>query len=286
MAMCTRATEVTDMSLGPSGGAQVPRIQSLSVSQVIPPEMLPLSLKSMKRSYGAGGLPVSKDTSAGRGEAPVAPTGQLPVTSDGAFMISRRTDELSFSRVNRIQRKYSLEEEKPFTEEIESTRKRLTLQSIWLDDENRCIKRESMISFFTEYANLPGSEWSNEVIRVERKTEVPWNELLALPFLECSVLFVVAEKDEMLNCNKDLQQAAFDRILKARSKELVEVPCELGGHAGMMDSCGLVGQRAIWGGMVENIGAFLVKNFGQHAEASALSTRYAEQSIILPHLQR
>ncbi len=60
------------------------------------------------------------------------------------------------------------------------------------------------------------AHWANEIIRVERANFAPFVEQAAMTYLHCSVLFIIAENDEMENCQKEVQQAAFERAKDAR----------------------------------------------------------------------
>ena len=70
----------------------------------------------------------------------------------------------------------------------------------------------------------PRAHWANEIIRVERSNIGPFVEQAAMAYLTCSVCFIVAENDEMENCKKEVQHAAFQRATAAREpKVFVEV---------------------------------------------------------------
>lgn len=53
--------------------------------------------------------------------------------------------------------------------------------------------------------------------------------LLTAPYLTMPVQMMVGHDDEMVHCNRDMQQAVFDRI--AGDKEWVEID---GGHFGLL----------------------------------------------------
>ena len=78
--------------------------------------------------------------------------------------------------------------------------------------------------------------------------------------LECSICVIIAQNDEMENCNKAVQYQTFRQLRAAPPPSaVVEVPCGgLGGHAGMMDSLGLVGHKATWEGMVRQTSRFVM----------------------------
>ena len=68
----------------------------------------------------------------------------------------------------------------------------------------------------------------------------------------------------MENCRREVQLESFQRATAAREpKMFIEVPCPLGGHAGMMDACGLIGHKRTWTGMVDATEAYLLKVFGE-----------------------
>lgn len=124
---------------------------------------------------------------------------------------------------------------------------------------------EAIYNFLNSYAELPHACWRNEIVRVEFKNSAPWSALDALPQLECALCFIVAEKDEMENAAKGAQYDAFRRATSATAhSRIVEVPCHVDmgfGHAGMMDSCGLIGHKETWQGMIDAIEPFLLGAF-------------------------
>ena len=129
----------------------------------------------------------------------------------------------------------------------------------WLREDRRCKDPEKLIDFLNTYSQLPGAMWSNEIIRVELAESVPWSEQAALPFIEAATFFIVAEHDEMENCNKAVQYETFRRLRRAAAPSAItEVPCSLGGHVGMMDALGLVGQKSTWEGMVRETARLLL----------------------------
>lgn len=70
----------------------------------------------------------------------------------------------------------------------------------------------------------PRAHWSNEIVRVERTNLGPFVEQAAMHFLHCSLCFIIAENDEMENCKKEVQVAAFQRARSAcEPKVFVEV---------------------------------------------------------------
>ena len=66
----------------------------------------------------------------------------------------------------------------------------------------------------------------------------------------------------MENCNKRVQYETYEKLSRAASpKMIVEVPCAMGGHAGMMDAHGLVGHHETWEGMVHYAAKFMQQVF-------------------------
>jgi hypothetical protein len=81
---------------------------------------------------------------------------------------------------------------------------------------------------------------------------------VAISRITANVCFILAENDEMENCNKQMQYEVFAQATGAASaSRIVEVPCQMGGHAGVMDSLGLIGHYETWCGMVDEVVAFL-----------------------------
>ena len=71
----------------------------------------------------------------------------------------------------------------------------------------------------------------------------------------------MAQNDEMANCNKQVQLLAFGKLSEAASKEFIEVPCNIGGHAGLMDSRGLIGHQQTWRSLMDTMERFLLATF-------------------------
>lgn len=140
----------------------------------------------------------------------------------------------------------------------ESSRMRHRRQSVWLREEQRCKYTKVLIDFFNAYSMLPNAQWSNQIVRVDLSDTGTWAEHVTVPHIKAPLLFVVAENDEMEMCNKDVQYETFKRATAAvEPKKFVQIPCELGGHAGMMDSNGLVGHKHTWTRMIEETQSFL-----------------------------
>ena len=137
-------------------------------------------------------------------------------------------------------------------------------ESTWLKEQQRCKYPKALIDFLNAYSQMPRAHWSNEIVRVDRASAVPFFEQSAVPFIECSVCFIIAENDEMENCNKEAQLFAFSRMRAAKQpKTFVEVPCGVGGHAGMMDSCGMIGHQQTWQKMIDATANYLRNVFDE-----------------------
>jgi pimeloyl-ACP methyl ester carboxylesterase len=83
--------------------------------------------------------------------------------------------------------------------------------------------------WFVEYGGRFASNWENRVTRVIPKTAVPFHAYLTAPYVKAPVLMMVARGDEMVHCNRAVQQAVFERI--AAPKILDEID---GGHFGLL----------------------------------------------------
>ena len=137
-------------------------------------------------------------------------------------------------------------------------------ESTWLKEQQRCKYPKALIDFLNAYSQMPRAHWSNEIVRVDRASAVPFFEQSAVPFIECSVCFIIAENDEMENCNKEAQLFAFSRMRAAKQPTtFVEVPCGVGGHAGMMDSCGMIGHQQTWQKMIDATANYLRNVFDE-----------------------
>ena len=121
-------------------------------------------------------------------------------------------------------------------------------------------------AFLNAYSQLPNANWHNEIVRVEYADSAPWVMLACMPQIRAALLFLVAENDEMENCSKAAQHDVFKRAQGANEpKRIVEMPCTVApgfGHAGAMDSCGLVGHKSTWLGMVTECESFIRDVFG------------------------
>lgn len=94
--------------------------------------------------------------------------------------------------------------------------------------------------WFIEYGGRHGSNWENRVTRVIPQTPVPFSPYLTAPYLRTPILMMVARNDEMVHCNRSVQDAVFERI--AAPKTLYEID---GGHFGLLWSPGSLFDEAV-----------------------------------------
>jgi uncharacterized protein len=83
--------------------------------------------------------------------------------------------------------------------------------------------------WFIEYGGRHLSGWQNRVSRVVPRTPVPFSPYLTAAHLRAPTLMMVGRNDEMVHCNRQVQQAVYDRI--AGPKSLYEIE---GGHFGLL----------------------------------------------------
>lgn len=83
--------------------------------------------------------------------------------------------------------------------------------------------------WFTEYGGRHGSRWENRATRVVPKTPVPFSPHLTAPYLRVPTLMMVGRDDEMVHCNRSVQDAVFEAI--SASKVFHEID---GGHFGLL----------------------------------------------------
>jgi pimeloyl-ACP methyl ester carboxylesterase len=67
------------------------------------------------------------------------------------------------------------------------------------------------------------------VTRVVPPTPAPFNTYLTAPYLRAPTLMLVGRDDEMVHCNRSVQQAVFEKI--TARKKLYEID---GGHFGLV----------------------------------------------------
>lgn len=93
--------------------------------------------------------------------------------------------------------------------------------------------------WFIEYGGRHGSGWENRATRVVPETPVPFSPYLTAPYLRAPTLMMVARGDEMVHCNRSVQDAVFEKV--AAPKAFYEID---GGHFGLLWSPGLLFDEA------------------------------------------
>jgi uncharacterized protein len=83
--------------------------------------------------------------------------------------------------------------------------------------------------WFIEYGGRFGTQWQNRVTRLIPPTPVPFNAYLTAPYLRSPTFMLVGRDDEMVHCNRQVQQAVFEKI--AARKQWYEID---GGHFGLL----------------------------------------------------
>ena len=83
--------------------------------------------------------------------------------------------------------------------------------------------------WFIEYGGRFGTRWENRATRVIPPTPVPFSACLTAPYLRAPTLMLVGRDDEMVHCNRSVQQAIFEKI--AAPKKWYEID---GGHFGLL----------------------------------------------------
>jgi pimeloyl-ACP methyl ester carboxylesterase len=83
--------------------------------------------------------------------------------------------------------------------------------------------------WFIEHGGRFGTRWVNRATRVIPPTPVPFNAYLTAPYLQAPTFMLVGRDDEMVHCNRDVQQAIFQEI--AAPKKWHEID---GGHFGLL----------------------------------------------------
>jgi pimeloyl-ACP methyl ester carboxylesterase len=83
--------------------------------------------------------------------------------------------------------------------------------------------------WFVEYGGRFGTGWKNRATRIIPPTPVPFNAYLTAPYLRAPTLMLVGRDDEMVHCNRGVQQAVFEKI--AARKKWYEID---GGHFGLL----------------------------------------------------
>jgi pimeloyl-ACP methyl ester carboxylesterase len=83
--------------------------------------------------------------------------------------------------------------------------------------------------WFVEYGGRHDSGWENRATRVVPPTQVPFSPYLTAPYIRAPTLMMVGRNDEMVHCNRTVQQAVFDKIVAP--KRFLEIE---GGHFGLL----------------------------------------------------
>lgn len=94
--------------------------------------------------------------------------------------------------------------------------------------------------WFIEYGGRFGTKWENRASRVIPNTAVPFHAYLTAPYLDMPVQVMIGRDDEMIHCNRAVQQAVFDKI--PNQKELYEID---GGHFGLLHQPGSLFDEAV-----------------------------------------
>lgn len=99
-----------------------------------------------------------------------------------------------------------------------------------------------------------------------------------MPHIRGAVLFVIAGDDEMEYCAKPAQYDCISRATSAHFTSIAELP--LAKHAHPMDARGLVGGKAAWLQMLQEMGSFLRAAFPDSAQVEETSRpRLARQAV-------
>lgn len=83
--------------------------------------------------------------------------------------------------------------------------------------------------WFVEYGGRHSSGWENRVTRVTPPTRIPFSPYLTAPYLRAPTLVMVGHNDEMVHCDRSVQEAVFGKI--TAPKRFLEVD---GGHFGLL----------------------------------------------------
>lgn len=83
--------------------------------------------------------------------------------------------------------------------------------------------------WFVEFGGRHGSGWENLVTRVVPPTPVPFSSYLTAQYLRAPTFIMVGTNDEMVHCNRAVQQAVFDKIAAPKTLDEIE-----GGHFGLV----------------------------------------------------
>jgi uncharacterized protein len=83
--------------------------------------------------------------------------------------------------------------------------------------------------WFIEYGGRLGTNWINDVTRVQPSTPEPWNAALCAPHLKAPLLMIVSLEDEMQGANPAVARGAYEAA--PEPKEWREIS---GGHFGLL----------------------------------------------------
>jgi pimeloyl-ACP methyl ester carboxylesterase len=93
--------------------------------------------------------------------------------------------------------------------------------------------------WFAEYGGRFASNWENRATRVIPKTALPFSAYLTAPYLKAPTLMMVARGDEMVHCNRAVQDAVFAGIAAPKIFDEID-----GGHFGLLWSPGALFDEA------------------------------------------
>ena len=83
--------------------------------------------------------------------------------------------------------------------------------------------------WFIEYGGRLGTNWVNDVTRVQPNTPEPWNAVICAPYVKAPLLMIVSSQDEMAGSSPKLARMAFEAV--PGPKEWMEIE---GGHFGLL----------------------------------------------------
>ena len=83
--------------------------------------------------------------------------------------------------------------------------------------------------WFMEYGGRLGTNWVNDVTRVQPNTPEPWNAVICAPYVKVPLLMIVAPQDEMAGASPKLARIAFESV--PGPKKWIDIG---GGHFGLL----------------------------------------------------
>jgi alpha-beta hydrolase superfamily lysophospholipase len=83
--------------------------------------------------------------------------------------------------------------------------------------------------WFIEYGGRLGTNWVNDVTRVQPNTPEPWNAVICAPYVKVPLLMIVSPEDEMAGSSPKLARMAFEAVPEPR--EWMDIG---GGHFGLL----------------------------------------------------